>query len=117
MTVTAEQLARRFDEREGERRARAAARAQHLLEILPDAVRVLRLKYGAFRVTLFGSLATGEFRESSDVDLAVEGLDGSKYFAALTDLMTEFRGPVDLVRVEEASSALLAHIVAEGRPL
>ena len=114
-TVTAEQIARTLDQRETDRRARARARAEQLLAVLPEAVRLLRQRYGVDHVTLFGSLATGDVREASDVDLAVEGLDPSKYFAALTDLMTLFRVPVDLVRVENAPSTLKARILAEGR--
>ena len=117
MTVTAEQIARTLDRREAGRRERAAARAQHLLALLPEAARILRLRYGAARVSLFGSLVNGDIREDSDVDLAVEGLEPSGYFAALTDLMTLFQAPVDLVRLEEAPSALRARILAEGRSL
>lgn len=53
----------------------------------------------------------------SDVDLAVEGLDGSRYFHALADLMQIFRGPVDLVRMEEATDSLRDRVTAEGREL
>ena len=52
--------------------------------------------HGASTVRLFGSLAGGGFREMSDVDLAVEGLDESRYFAALADLMALFDGPVNI---------------------
>jgi hypothetical protein len=117
MTVTADQIARTLDRRDAERKARAAARAQQRLALLPEALRVLRQGYRVDRVSLFGSLASGEVSEGSDVDLAVEGLDPSAYFAALTDLMTLFQASVDLVRLEEAAPTLKARILAEGRSL
>jgi predicted nucleotidyltransferase len=65
---------------------------------------------------VFGSLATASATEESDVDLAVEGLPGSAYFAALAALMEVFGGPVDLVRMEEAVESLRQRVL-EGRPL
>jgi predicted nucleotidyltransferase len=59
-----------------ERRERAAERAQRLRERLPAAARLLREIHGAERVLLFGSLTTGSYCETSDVDLGVEGLAG-----------------------------------------
>lgn len=44
---------------------------------------VLHKDFGVRRVYLFGSLAEGYFRKSSDIDLVVEGLDGHYYFKAL----------------------------------
>jgi predicted nucleotidyltransferase len=63
---------------------------------------------------LFGSLVHGEPTGESDVDLAVEGLPPRAYFPALADLMTLFRGPVDLVRLEEAAASLRERVLAEG---
>jgi predicted nucleotidyltransferase len=71
--------------------------------------------HGASTVRLFGSLASGGVTENSDVDLAVEGLDESRYFSALADLMAIFDGPVDLIRVESAAGALKDRIAAEGQ--
>jgi len=74
-------------------------------------------QHGARRVWLFGSLAAGEPTSESDVDLAVEGLAAGAYFPALADLMAVFRGPVDLVRLEDASESLRERVFAEGREL
>ena len=49
---------------------------------------------------LFGSLATGESAESSDIDLAVQGCANSQFFPILGKLMLELAHPVDLVRLD-----------------
>ena len=81
------------------------------LVLARDAV----VRLGARRVWVFGSLATGSMTETSDVDMAVQGLAPERYFEALAELMTVFGAPVDLVRIEEASESLRERILAEGR--
>jgi predicted nucleotidyltransferase len=88
-----------------------------LRRLLPEAVVVLRDRYGAKDVILFGSLATGACRDNSDVDMAVRGVTRSLYFAALADLVVLFGVPVDLVRLEEARKSLRGRILAEGEIL
>jgi predicted nucleotidyltransferase len=116
-TVAPEETAqhlRRITERQ---RRTEAARAERFRRLLPEAAKVSREGYQVQRVVLFGSLATGRYREDSDVDLAVEGLRGDLYFDALSKLMALFRGPVDLVCLEEAPESLRQRIADEGEPL
>lgn len=82
---------------------------------MPAASRMLRERYAARRVWLFGSMAEGKPSPSSDIDLAVEGLAPQRYFAALADLMQLFDGRVDLVLLEEAPPTLVERVLAEGR--
>ena len=96
---------------EGRRRAAGARRG------LPEAARLLRERYGARRVLVFGSLVAGLPHAASDVDIAVEGLRLEDYFAALADLMDVFGGPVDLVRLEDAPTSLRDRIAAEAEAL
>ena len=115
MAVTVADMARTWQRRLGERQARADARAERLRRLLPRARDVLVHEHGARRVWVFGSMAGDGVTENSDVDLAIEGLDESRYFAALADLMALFGVPVDLVRVESAAGSLKERISAEGR--
>jgi predicted nucleotidyltransferase len=115
--VTAQDLARTLRTRSAQRRARAAARALRLRQLLLPAARLLVQRYHANHVLLFGSLADGTFSETSDVDLAVVGMPKGQYFDALADLMRLFGGPVDLVRIEEAPASLRECIEREGQPL
>lgn len=77
---------------------------------------MLRWDWGVRRVILFGSLASGTWTsETSDVDLAVEGLAPDALFRALGVVLGIVRWPVDLVRLEEAPPALREAIMATGQ--
>ena len=99
-----------------ERRRRAARdeRVAALSTRLPAAARALS-SCGATRVVLFGSLASGEPHEASDVDLAVEGVPVDAYWRAI-DVACRALGTdhVDLVRLEEAEPSLRSRIIEEG---
>ncbi|MCG6940587.1 MAG: nucleotidyltransferase domain-containing protein [Thiohalocapsa sp.] len=114
LPITSADTARHLRRRAAAEQAAADARAARLHGLLPLAVHCLRDAYGAERVVLFGSLAVGDHRVSSDVDLAASGVPGVRYFSALADLMTIFNGPVDLIRLEEAPPSLAERIDAEG---
>ena len=65
------------------------------------------MRFGAKRVRLFGSLAHGGwFRPDSDLDIAVEGLEGRVYWQAWGYLEDTLNRPVDLVALETAGEAL-----------
>jgi len=117
VAVSAAEAARHLRDRAAVRARAAQDRAARLLAAVPAAAELLRSRYGARDLVLFGSLATGHFTDRSDVDLAVRGIDPSDYFAALADLMELFGGPVDLVRLEQAPASLIARVVEEGRHL
>ena len=90
----------------------AAAREQAFATARALA-KVLRDRYGARRVVLVGSLARGDFRLGSDIDLVVEGLPEDALFRAGADLEA-LAGDieVDLVPLEAATSAFVARAVA-----
>jgi predicted nucleotidyltransferase len=117
MAVTPAQTAAHLRILAGAARTQGLARADKLLVGCSQAKRVLIEQYGGRRVWLFGSLVAGDPSLESDVDLAVEGLPSAAYFSALAELMTLFHGPVDLVRLEEASVSLRERILSEGREL
>jgi predicted nucleotidyltransferase len=95
-----------------ERRQRAWQTAQ-------QADQVLREQLGAEKVRVFGSLLEpARFDRFSDIDLAVWGLSGKRYFAAvgrLQGLSAEFS--IDLVAFEQALPPLQAVILQEGQDL
>jgi predicted nucleotidyltransferase len=71
-------------------------------KIAKECARILCEEFGAKRVYLFGSLTDGTFHESSDIDLAVEGLASNLYFKALVKVYEVSNGfEVDLAPLEE----------------
>ncbi len=74
------------------------------------------MRFGVRRVVLLGSLAHGAwFAPDSDVDLAVEELHATDYWAAwrLAEEMIADR-PVDLIEMERVGSALRRAIERYG---
>jgi len=94
----------------------AVARRRRALEISREAARILKKKYGATRVALFGSLARGSlFTSTSDIDLYAEGVPGTLFFEAEAEIEEIAKGfRVDLVETTECSPQLIREIEDEG---
>ena len=91
------------------------ARRDAAWAVARQAATLLKDRYSALRVIVFGSLAHGAwFHERSDIDLAVEGVAPDDFFpawAALDHLDSPFE--IDLLRYESAPPRLKQSI-AEG---
>jgi predicted nucleotidyltransferase len=114
--VTLEDMRRTVGEREAEASRRLQAEVRRLRSRLPAVAAHLRA-LGATDVVLFGSLAEGRFREDSDVDLAVRGLDWRTVLGESVRCADLLDRHVDLVRLEEAPPSLLARIAEVGVPV
>ncbi len=89
---------------------------EQILGRVREAAAVLKSRFGARRVVLFGSLAHAAwFAPDSDVDLAVEGLVGEDYWRAWREIkaIVDDR-PVDLIEVEMAGESLRRAIERYG---
>ena len=73
-------------------------------------------RFGVQRLVLFGSRARGDYRRTSDIDLAVHGLDRGcemAFRAAMDDLPTLLK--LDIVPVREnTDAALLREMERDG---
>ncbi|HDH97809.1 MAG TPA: nucleotidyltransferase domain-containing protein [Deltaproteobacteria bacterium] len=107
----------------GRKVATRAAQSKYLkkrrakgLELAKKASLLLRQRYGAKRVVLFGSLArTKTFSSWSDIDLAAWGIAPDKFFsavAAVTGLSPDFR--IDLVEPDTCREAMKDSIQKHG---
>lgn len=97
----------------GEEKAIRQRRSQ-ALEEAERAARFLAEHYGVRKVVLFGSLAWGRFRSTSDVDLAVSGLAPERFFRAAGDLDRELSVPVDLKLISDCPPTLRQRIEEQG---
>lgn len=89
---------------------------EQLLERVRAAATLLKSRYAARRVILFGSLAHAAwFAPDSDVDLVVEGLAATDYWQAWKGV-EEVVGdrPVDLIEVEAVGESLRRAIERYG---
>lgn len=68
-------------------------------EDINRAVKILK-EAGCADIFVFGSLAEGEVREGSDVDLAVRGCPSGKFFHVWGKLFLELDHSVDLVSLD-----------------
>lgn len=96
-------------EREAAEAGRAAA-----MEEARRAAKILVERFGVSRVILFGSLAWRKFGPTSDIDLAVEGLEARRFFRADAELAREIPRPVDLKLLSECPPLLRSRIEEEG---
>jgi predicted nucleotidyltransferase len=99
-----------------ERSEVAEKRKEQALQAAEACIRLLKERFGARRVILFGSMAgQGAWHERSDIDLAVEGLAAAEFFPAYSacrDLLP--RGlELDLVPLEDAYPEMRARILGE----
>lgn len=88
-------------------------------DVAQEAATLLKEKYGAGKVVLFGSLARDDpFHHRSDVDLAAWNIEEKIYYSVVSKLLDiDPTIDVDLVRAEDAPSTLLETIHQEGIPL
>jgi predicted nucleotidyltransferase len=92
-------------------------------ELKALALRLAELcrKYGIAELSVFGSVARGEARPDSDVDLLyvrVPGNDlGMSYFALQEDLEELFGRPVDLVAKDSLHRVIRDQVLADAQVL
>lgn len=75
------------------------------IEILKNA--------GCSNIYLFGSLAAGEYKNRSDIDLAIRGCPKGKFFQLLGKLLFELKYSVDLVNLDH-QDAFARYLEKEG---
>jgi predicted nucleotidyltransferase len=85
-------------------------------EVACKAATILKERFGATRVLVFGSLAHGAwFTPRSDIDLLADGIPAEKFFHAEADVEAVATGyKVDLVDSRECSPELLEQVEEEG---
>lgn len=84
-------------------------------EIDKNLIKEVSEKYKVKRVLLFGS-SIDPSKESSDIDIGVEGLSFQDFFKYYGDLLLKLSKPVDVIDLT-GSSKFIQLIKQEGLPL
>lgn len=102
-----------------ETRTEVSKRRRRAYAVALKAAKLLKTKFGAKEVILFGSLARrGSFTLYSDIDLAARSIDPLKFYAASAAIeRVDVNFQIDLVELESCSPALLKNIEKDGKPL
>ena len=124
LELSPEQL-KKYHPREAVRRRRAktrtevAKRRRRAYAAALKAAELLKTKFGAKEVILFGSLARrGSFTLYSDIDLAVRGIPSDQYLTAMdTVLYLDKAFKIDLIELDACLPAMREEIEKEGKPL
>jgi predicted nucleotidyltransferase len=105
--------------RRAETRTEVAKRRRRALAVASKAAELLKEKFGAKEVILFGSLARrGDFSLYSDIDLAVRGVDPLRFYAAGAAIeRVDLSFQIDLVELETCPPAVFKNIEKDGKPL
>ena len=93
---------------------------KQVLEEKRDDVLSIAAKHGAYNVRVFGSVARGDDRPDSDVDLLVDaGTTTSSWFPAglILDLEQMLGRPVEIVTEKGLNPHLREHVLREAVPL
>ncbi len=105
--------------RRAKTRVEVSKRRRRALMLARKAAALLKEKFGATEVILFGSLARrGSFTLYSDIDLAARGIHSDDYLTAMDTVLhmdAEFK--IDLVDPAFCSPAMRAEIEKEGKSL
>jgi uncharacterized protein len=91
-----------------------------LLQQRREDIRRMAAQHGAYNIRVFGSVARGEARADSDIDLLIEkGLTTSSWFpAGLVLELEEMLGQrVEIVTEKALSPYLRDHVLREAVPL
>lgn len=79
---------------------------------------LLKDKYRAKNVIVFGSLAKKAWTRYSDIDLAVRGIPAELYFKAFAEAETlSTLCPIDLIDLDDCLAGVIEEIEREGVPV
>ncbi len=72
-------------------------------------------KYDIDKVLVYGSVARGDYRDGSDLDICAEGLDNEYFFIALGECMMRSAHSVSVVDFNNTSGYFRERILKEGK--
>ena len=65
-------------------------------------------------VYIFGSIANGKFNDSSDIDIAIRGLDENNFYKVASILMFELENKFDLIDLDDKENRFSQNLLEVG---
>ena len=86
-------------------------------DILQDIEKIksILLNYGALKIILYGSLARGNYRTDSDIDICVEGISDNNYFRAVAECLMKTERRVSILDFQNTRGYFRERILEEGK--
>lgn len=87
------------------------------LGIIKDIRKIesILIHYGAVKVILYGSLARGDYKVDSDIDICYEGISDESYFRAVAECLMESQRRVSILDFKSIKGYLKQRILKEGK--
>ncbi len=87
------------------------------IQFQPDIQKLVAIleKYSIRKVILYGSVARGDQRPDSDLDICVDGLSSEHFFRALGECLLTTDRPVSIIDFQNTHGYLRQRILEEGR--
>ena len=80
---------------------------------IKKAIEILK-ENGAKEVFIFGSIANGKFNINSDIDIAVRGIEGEKFYKVASILMFELENEFDLIDLDDKENRFSQMLLEVG---
>ncbi len=85
-----------------------------IVQDLQGFEKILR-RHGAEKIILYGSLARGDYRADSDIDLCYEGIPAYDYFRVLAECLLQANRRFNLIDLKSAKGHFRDRILNEGK--
>ena len=82
-----------------------------------QTVESILLRHGARKIILYGSLARGDYRADSDIDICCEGIPPEHYFRALAECLMATQRRVSVLDFASIQGYFKERLLREGKIL
>src|SRR5215471_2121181 len=82
-----------------------------------DTIKSILLRYGAWKIIVYGSVARGDYQADSDIDICCEGIPPEHYFRALAECLMATQRRVSVLDFASLQGYFKERILSEGKIL
>jgi predicted nucleotidyltransferase len=82
-----------------------------------ETIKSILLRHGAWKIIVYGSIARGDYRADSDIDICCEGIPPEHYFRALAECLMATQRRVSVLDFAGLQGYFKERILREGKIL